>query len=241
MDPTTLNTLVGIVGIISTVISIIVGIIGGASLYQATKISNKAKADNGATVQQAHSIYYGLSAPDVIDITERKIAEKTELLKQDFNKITNKIVSPSMFLKLTIVSYGSLIFWKNDKNNIYEYEFELLYSENSVAKRYKVRFWYDQKNIEYPHTKCKILDPNNEELLLTTYPGFLEIIPQNIFKDIPFKCNRENEVLIVPNQTVIGKSKEGHIILVGVELIRGVLNMNTALYMQWSDGLNDQL
>ena len=241
MDPTTLNTLVGIIGIISTVIGIIVGVIGGASLHQATKISNKAKADNGATVQQAQSIYNGLSAPDVIDITERKIADRTELLKENFNKITNKIVSPSMFLKLANVSYGSLIFWKNDENNIYEYEFGLFYSENSVTKRYKVRFWYDQKNIRYPHVKCKILYPNNEELLLTTYPGFLEIIPQNIFKDLPFKCNRENEVLVVPNQTVIGKSKEGHIILVGVELIRGVLNMNTAIYMQWGDGLNDQL
>lgn len=241
MDPTTLNTLVGIIGIISTVVGIIVGIIGGASLHQATKINNRAKADNGATVQQAQSIYNGLSAPDVIGITERKITEKTELLKQDINEITNRIVSPSMFLKLSVVSYGPFTFEKNYENNRYEYEFVLFYPENSVTKQYKVRFWYDQKDIKYPNVKCKIWDPNNEELFLTTYPGFLEIIPQNIFKEIPFKFHREKEVLVVPDQTVIGKSKKGHIVLVGVGLTRGVLSMNTALYMQWSDRFNDQL
>ena len=82
MDPTTLNTLVGIIGIVSTIIGIIVGIIGEKSLYEATKINNKAKADNGATVQQAQSIYNGLSAPDVIDITERTVTEKTRSIRQ---------------------------------------------------------------------------------------------------------------------------------------------------------------
>lgn len=120
MDPTTLNTLVGIIGIISTIIGIIVGIIGGKSLYEATKINNKAKADNGATVQQAHSIYNGLSAPDVIDITKRTITKEAKTIRQEFVEITNKIVSPSMFLTLSVVSFGTLVFWKADEVYVYE-------------------------------------------------------------------------------------------------------------------------
>ena len=207
MDPTTLNTLVGIIGIVSTIIGIIVGIIGGKSLYEATKINNKAKADNGATVQQAQSIYNGLSAPDVIDITERTVTEKTRSIRQEFTEITNKIVSPSMFLTLSIVSNGTLVFWR----------------------------------VGAVYVKCKILDSDDRELPLDISPGFLEIIPQNIYKDIPYRYEKKYEILVGPNQTIIGKSKEGHIVLISIEQVKGFLNTNTAVYMQWSDGCNDKL
>lgn len=239
MDPTTLNTLVGIIGIVSTIIGIIVGIIGEKSLYEATKINNKAKADNGATVQQAQSIYNGLSAPDVIDITERTVTEKTRSIRQEFTEITNKIVSPSMFLTLSIVSNGTLVFWR--VGAVYVYENQLYYSDNGETKEYKIKMWYDQINVKYPYIKCKILDSDDRELPLDISPGFLEIIPQNIYKDIPYKYEKKYEILVGPNQTIIGKSKEGHIVLISIEQVKGFLNTNTAVYMQWSDGSNDKL
>lgn len=239
MDPTTLNTLVGIIGIVSTIIGIIVGIIGEKSLYEATKINNKAKADNGATVQQAHSIYNGLSAPDVIDITKRTITKEAKTIRQEFVEITNKIVSPSMFLTLSVVSFGTLVFWKADE--VYVYENKIYYLDKGKTKEYKINMWYDQVNVKYPHIKCKILDPNDKEVLVDVSSGFWEIMPQNIYKDIPYRYEKKYEVLVGPNQTVIGKSEEGHIILVSIEQVKGFLNANMVLYMQWSDGSDDQL
>lgn len=99
MDATTINTIVGIVGIICSMVGIVVGIIGWKSLTTTTKIYNKAQANNGSTVQQAQSIYNGLSAPDVVEITDKKIDEKTKLLQDRFSQIKTEIVSPSMSLK----------------------------------------------------------------------------------------------------------------------------------------------
>ena len=63
-------------------IGIAVGIIGWKSL-SASKIKNKAKATDSATIQQAQTINNGLSSVDVINLTEdivdKKIREKTDL------------------------------------------------------------------------------------------------------------------------------------------------------------------
>lgn len=72
---TLINTIVGVIGIA-------VGIIGWKSL-SASKIKNKAKATDSATIQQAQTINNGLSSVDVINLTEdivdKKIREKTDL------------------------------------------------------------------------------------------------------------------------------------------------------------------
>lgn len=45
MDPTTVNTVVGIIGIISTAIGIIIGIIGGKNYVLAKQIKNELIAE----------------------------------------------------------------------------------------------------------------------------------------------------------------------------------------------------
>ena len=74
MDATTVNTIVGIVGIIVGVIGIIVGIIGWKSLNTANKINNK--ADNGSTIVQAEIINQGISENTVRLITKDMTKEE---------------------------------------------------------------------------------------------------------------------------------------------------------------------
>lgn len=56
IDPTTLNTVVGIIGAIVGVIGIICTILGISSVTTAIKIKNQIKADSGSTVYQAQTI-----------------------------------------------------------------------------------------------------------------------------------------------------------------------------------------
>lgn len=78
MDGTTVNTIVGIVGIVSTIIGTVVGIIGWKSLTTVTKIKNTARADNGASIQQAQVMNIGLDNYAVIrlskDVTQEELA-----------------------------------------------------------------------------------------------------------------------------------------------------------------------
>ena len=83
MDPTTLNTLIGIVGAIVGIIGIIVGIIGLKNVTTAIKIKNSIKAD---TVQQAQIIHNGLDDYAVIrlsrETTQEELKKIYELLAE---------------------------------------------------------------------------------------------------------------------------------------------------------------
>ncbi len=85
MDPTTLNTIVGIVGAIVGIIGIIVGIIGLKSVTTAIKIKNSINAD---TVQQAEIINNGLDAYAVIRLSQ-------ETTKEELEKIIENLQLPS--------------------------------------------------------------------------------------------------------------------------------------------------
>lgn len=76
MDATTLNTIVGIIGIVVGVIGIIVGMIGWGSLSEAKKIRNTANADNGSTIMQAEVINQGISEDTVRLITKDMTKEQ---------------------------------------------------------------------------------------------------------------------------------------------------------------------
>ncbi len=90
MDATTLNTIVGIVGIVVGIIGAIIGIIGWKSLATATKISNKAKADNGSTVQQAQIIHNGLDDYAVIRLSRETTQEELQRMVEALQLVTEK-------------------------------------------------------------------------------------------------------------------------------------------------------
>ena len=75
---TWINTGVGVIGII-------VGIIGWKSLTTATKIKNKAKADNGASIQQAQTINNGMDSYAVIRLSKDTTQEELVRLVKEIN------------------------------------------------------------------------------------------------------------------------------------------------------------
>lgn len=85
MDPTTLNTVVGIVGAIVGIIGIVVGLIGLKSVSTAIKIKNSIKAD---TVQQAQIIHNGLDDYAVIRLSQ-------QTTKEELGKIIENLQLPS--------------------------------------------------------------------------------------------------------------------------------------------------
>ena len=101
MNPTTLNTIVGIIGIVSTIIGIIVGIVGGKSLYEATKINNKAKADNGATVQQAQIINNGLDSYAVIRLSRETTQAELQKVIDELKPLTWEEIDDVVSEKIT--------------------------------------------------------------------------------------------------------------------------------------------
>ena len=90
MDATMLNTIVGVVGIIVGIIGAIIGIIGWKSLATATKISNRAKANNGSTVQQAQIIHNGLDDYAVIRLSRETTQEELQRLVASLQLVTEK-------------------------------------------------------------------------------------------------------------------------------------------------------
>lgn len=76
MDATTLNTIVGIVGIIVGIIGAVIGVIGWQSLAAATEINNKAKAGKGSTINQGNTYNYGVSEDTVRLITKDMTKEE---------------------------------------------------------------------------------------------------------------------------------------------------------------------
>ena len=85
MDPTTLNTIVGIVGAVVGVIGIIVGLIGLKSVSTAVKIKNSIKAD---TVQQAQIIHNGLDDYAVIRLSR-------ETTQEELKKVIESLQPPT--------------------------------------------------------------------------------------------------------------------------------------------------
>ena len=85
MNPTTLNTVVGIVGAIVGIIGIIAGIIGMASVTTAIKIKNSVQVDNDVTVFQTQTINHGVS-----DDTVRLIAQK--MTKEEMCRLLIRLI-----------------------------------------------------------------------------------------------------------------------------------------------------
>ena len=85
MDPTTLNTIVGIVGAVVGVIGIIVGLIGLKSVSTAIKIKNSIKAN---TVQQAQVIHNGLDDYAVIRLSR-------ETTQDELKKVIESLQPPT--------------------------------------------------------------------------------------------------------------------------------------------------
>lgn len=83
---TWINTAVGIIGII-------VGIIGWKSLTTATKIKNKAKADNGASIQQAQTINNGLDSYAVIRLSKDTTQEELVRLVKEIDLVSKNDVA----------------------------------------------------------------------------------------------------------------------------------------------------
>ena len=78
---TWINTIVGVIGIV-------VGIIGWKSLTTAAKINNKAKADNGASIQQAQVINNGLDSYAVIRLSKETTQEEVTKLIEKVQPLT---------------------------------------------------------------------------------------------------------------------------------------------------------
>lgn len=99
MDATTLNTIVGIIGAVVGIAGIVVGVIGWKSLSAATKIKNSAKADNGATIQQAQVIHNGLDDYAVIRLSrettqeelQKVIAELRPAIWEELDDVSEKV------------------------------------------------------------------------------------------------------------------------------------------------------
>lgn len=105
MNPTTLNTIVGIVGAIVGIIGIIIGLIGLKSVSTAIKIRNSIKAN---TVQQAQVIKNGLDDYAVIRLSRATTQEELKKVidyiqsttREDINTIvTDKVKSTDEELK----------------------------------------------------------------------------------------------------------------------------------------------
>lgn len=84
MDATTLNTIVGIIGIIVGIIGAVVGIIGLNCVTNAVKIKNSIKAD---TVQQAQIIHNGLDDYAVIRLSR-------ETTQEELKKVIESLQTP---------------------------------------------------------------------------------------------------------------------------------------------------
>ena len=89
MDATTLNTIVGVIGIIVGIIGAIVGVIGWKSL-ETVKNINKIKVGKQSTVNQA--IYNGMTYTDVKQLVTDEIKPFSSVINNidDLQKILEK-------------------------------------------------------------------------------------------------------------------------------------------------------
>lgn len=76
MDPTTLNTIVGIIGIVVGIIGAVIGIIGWNSLKAATEINNTAKAGKGSTINQGNTYNYGGVSEEMVRLITKDMTKE---------------------------------------------------------------------------------------------------------------------------------------------------------------------
>ena len=76
MDSTTLNTTVGIVGIVVSIIGIVVGIIGAKNLYVANQMNNNAKAGKGSTINQGNTYNYGGVSEETVRLITKDMTKE---------------------------------------------------------------------------------------------------------------------------------------------------------------------
>ena len=117
MDSTIINTVVGIIGIVTTLVGIVVGIIGWKCLSTANNIKakNKARAGNRSTINQASSmiINNGLSNKEVSDLaseTAKKIAD-----------YRMRLVTPDTILTVKYIAYSIASFVKEETSYVYTF------------------------------------------------------------------------------------------------------------------------
>jgi len=96
MDATTLNTIVGIIGIVVGLIGVVVGVIGWKNITTANNIKNRAKADNGATIQQAQTINNGMDSYAVIRLSKDTTQEELVRLVKELNMASKNDVSSAI-------------------------------------------------------------------------------------------------------------------------------------------------
>lgn len=100
MDATTLNTMVGIIGIIVGIIGIVTGIIGGVSLYKANNISviNASKDSHVKSV-----VYNGMTYSEVQSAIDNKMLQ--------YAPVINSLESLESILKKN-EQYSVPIMWR---------------------------------------------------------------------------------------------------------------------------------
>ena len=102
MDATTLNTIVGIVGIIVGVIGIVVGVIGWKSLETVKNINN-IKTGKQSTVNQA--IYNGMTYTDVKQIVTDEIKPFSSAIR-NIDELQN-ILEKNNGYRIPVMWYGT--------------------------------------------------------------------------------------------------------------------------------------
>lgn len=187
---TLINTIVGVIGIA-------VGIIGWKSL-SASKIKNKAKATDSATIQQAQTINNGLSSVDVINLTEdivdKKIREKTDL-----NDNKNHFIIKYMGIVGVLFSHG-----KSYEINLSNLQCKLVISSACSNK------YYPNKII------CSIIDDAGNRIPISVSNTTIDIVPLRIMDGFYTNVNNGifKEAEVFENQTVIGYLKNRNILYV---------------------------
>ena len=76
MDSTTLNTIVGIIGIVVGILGIITAFIGGTSLSTAKKMVNKIKASDNATVYAGNTTIQNGISEDTVRLISKDLTKE---------------------------------------------------------------------------------------------------------------------------------------------------------------------
>lgn len=201
MDATTLNSIIGIIGIISTVIGIGVGVIGWRCISAANNYN--AKANNGASIYQGSSVTInnGLSSKEV-----------SELAKHTAEETVKRNVDSKDYLKLDFAAHSMTPLFGKQSSHVYAFPFQ-----TRNGKQYTLKFEKVQNKNECPCFKCSITDTDGNDINLHVQLGELGILPQNIYKYLHFRDKGCTEVTVTSNQIVAGKTKDGSIILASIE------------------------
>lgn len=201
MDATTLNTIVGIVGIVVGVIGAGVGIIGWKCISAANNYN--AKANKGAAIYQNSpiTICQGLSASDTI-----------ELAKHAAEETVKRNVDSKDYLKLDFAAHSMTPLFGKQSSRVYAFPFQ-----TRSGKQYTLKFEKVQNKNECPCFKCSIIDIDGNNINLHVQLGELGVLPQNIYKYLHFRDKGCTEVTITSNQIVAGQTQDGSIILASIE------------------------